>query len=283
MNFMAALTRYKRLSVEQRRVFSSRAITGKRSLRYWTRFIRQLSEFDALRDKSAKALAWLTVLGAIMLLVSGSYLFVDYYEWTLENYIGVGVALLSLSGFIWLLRTAYFLSSNDLPNHLRAVVYPFLKVLMVETSPRAKVDLTVRLRERIDMHHLTAPPRKLDPKKNSRWIKATETRYSRTWLLLEALLADCTRMQLSVEDSTRKLDVTKRGSSGKIRSKLKYKIRTKIRAAFLPPGATQWVRYKTVIPTSEPDSIIALDQLLSVISRYYKEHPPKRAKQAVTT
>ena len=167
---------------------------------------------------------------------------------------------------LWLYRCHRLLKANDLPNHLRSVVYPLLKVLAEETSLGNKVDLTVRLRG------VTHPKnRVLGPKTSGqRSRKVTETLYQEDWLLMDLQLADQTDFSLRISEHLRHRKTVKRNPRGKYKTKHKYKVATKIRASFRPPGEKAWIQIGDLLLSDNPDAPLQLRDVLKIISEYYR-------------
>ena len=266
---MNALSLFRQLSPEQKTAIREKTMFGKHSIRSWIRLLHGLAQFDAKRDAGATKLYVLTTFVCLFTSVFFWIVLSSYSAGGRPGPISLTILVLMLVLSFWLFRVSRTMYKGDLPNQLRLVVYPLLRVLAEETSSRARVDMTHRLYGRTHKKNLISGPTKLTGKLPNGWKSAKESRYRDEWLLLDAFLADKTRMALQITDITRRFDVTKRGSSGKIKSKTKYKIQTRISAHFLPPGSKTWVTKKHVERSKDEKEIVSVDTILQLISDYY--------------
>jgi len=272
MSLFATLRRLKKLSPEQRKILRCHFIAGKRSYRVWLRVFRGLDEFDLLRDKAIAPLGWsiagVLLLSIAALIIKGNLESGSQWEKPILVVLGLFVIM-----FVWLVSTLRKLKALDSPNTVRGFAYPFLKVLAVETSSANKADLAMNLRRRLDPKNIVFGPAPME-KARKAWISPKETRFEYPWLRISTLLADQTKMKLQVTDRVRQIHFRKRGSSGKIKFKTKYKVQVRIDASFLPPSSDTWVSVQRSVKSSDIDFVPSLDLLLDVVSSYYQAHPP---------
>ncbi len=268
MKIVRAMSLYRKLSAEQQKAIRQRVLFGKHSIRGWLRLLHGLAQFDERRDSAAAWLYTATVVTVMFALASAYIVAAEYLDESRAS--GTAVVALVVLGIlsVGLLRASRILWTGDLPNHLRSVVYPLLRVLAEETSANARVEMTHRLLGRTHKKNLIAGPTKLT-KLRPGWRSAKETRYLDDWLLLDAYLADRTRLKLRISDLTTRYDITKRGSSGKIKSKTKYKVRTRVSAHFLAPGSSEWTKRAIALKSKNESEIIPVRAVLHLIADYY--------------
>lgn len=275
MIFLKALRRLKRLSADQQKTIRAQSISGRHSFRVWLRLLRGIGEFDSLRDKSMWSLGW-CIAGAIALFIFNVFLaFSIPNESPLAKLVILAIPFTILA-LVWLFHVLVKLSSSDIHNSVREFAYPFLRVLAIETSYFNKVALELKLRGRLDLRNKTYGPAALVKTLPGR-IKPTETKFEYEWLRLSTMLADQTKLQLSITDFIRQVHFQKRGRSGKIKSKTKYKVVVKMEASFLPPGQSEWVHEERKVKSTDIEFKPQLETLLQMISTYYRQHPPKEA------
>lgn len=273
MSFIDALSLFKHLTPEQKAAVRQKTVFGKRSIRSWIKLLHGLAQFDAKRDQGVTKLYVLTTFACLFTSVFLYIVIATFNAGGRPGPIALTILTLMILLSTWLFYVSRTLYKGDLPNQLRLVVYPLLRVLAEETSSRARIDMTHRLWGRTHKKNLISGPKKLTGKLPNRWRSAKERCYRDEWLILDAYLADKTRLLLQITDVTKRFDITKRGSSGKIKSKTKYKVQTRINAHFLAPGSKTWVTKKHVERSSDEKTVVPVRVILRLIADYYRTAP----------
>jgi len=101
----------------------------------------------------------------------------------------------------------------DVSDNLRVSALPILYVFRDDIDPQQPVELTLDLRQPMAKEKLL---REVEPRE-----KTKEKYYSDPWMAAAAVLVDGTRLRWSVTDTIRHRSVTKRGRSGKWKTKTK--------------------------------------------------------------
>jgi hypothetical protein len=101
----------------------------------------------------------------------------------------------------------------DLSDNLRVCVLPMLYVFREDVEPGEPMELTLDLRKPMAREKLV---REEKPRE-----RLTETYYSDPWMSADAVLVDGSRLRWSVVDTLRHRSVTKKGRSGKWKTKTK--------------------------------------------------------------
>lgn len=268
MKFMDAMKQLRQLNAEQRRALETRVLCGRMRIARWLRLIDKLARFDATRDEGAPALKR-ALISCIALLVVGNGLALFMAGHSAAVFVPLALVDLPLLAVtIWLFRTSRILEEADLPNNLRLLVYPLLKILAEETSANQKVDLTVRLRGLQHEKNRVSGPRQISGGRKG--SKTTETIYRDEWLHLAMLLADNTQLSLRITDMLRHRHIEKRNPRGKRKTKTKYKAATKLQADFRGPGQKDWTSINDVLFSECAHTGTNLRDVLSLISEYYK-------------
>ncbi len=228
MRALHAIRAYFALTPEHRRVIRERRVRGERTAREWRDDLAGLGRLDEISDAARAPMGCVGAAG----LVAGialCALSVDKGSW-----LAVPGGLLLLPALALLLGTL-LLARADVPNHLRKFVLPLLRVLEQDAARGGKVTMTV---------DLGAPVRRdcrVSSTTTGRWFrlpKVVESRYLHRWLSIRAPLHDGSVVRWTVTAAVRQRVITKRGISGKIKTKTKHKVKHRIRVVVALPTDT---------------------------------------------
>jgi len=101
----------------------------------------------------------------------------------------------------------------DLSDNLRACVMPMLYIFREDVEPGEPMELTLDLRKPMIKEKLVREEKPRD--------RLTEKFYNDPWMSADAVLVDGSRLRWSVVDTLRYRSVTKKGRSGKWKTKVK--------------------------------------------------------------
>ena len=151
---------------------------------------------------------------------------------------GYGSAAVFAVGGIGLIIAIIFtvktqkLGGIDLKNDFRESLLPFLEIIQEDIEPKGKVELDLELSSPISrakkQGKTILPP--------GRFNKLTETLYLDPWCRASIPLAEGNRLELTIEKRTSAFDRSYRSSSGKHKTKRKWRMLT-ICTAVLYPNA----------------------------------------------
>jgi len=114
---------------------------------------------------------------------------------------------------------------KDVADELRDCVVPLLRILKEESGGRSPLAMTLDLSGPERPEKQLGPSAKLQPYRHD-IISADQTVFWDPWLVADTRLGDGAVLHFHVATLSRKRDVKKRGSSGKIKWKTKRKVRT---------------------------------------------------------
>jgi len=207
---------YKTLDKEQLLFVESKTIDNSMKMKRWIEFMQPIAQMDKLNDRSRKRKNTGLVFIIIGMVVSFilSFVFVPFV-----------ITLLFLTVLLIItLKKLSTLKKLDIGNHLRLFLMPFLVVLKEESDDDAKANIKFDASPPMSEKKIV----KTTNDTNRGYPKIKSTFYSHPWLEAEVLLADGTALKLEFTDFIVKKNITKRGSSGKIKSKVKIKVKHNI-------------------------------------------------------
>jgi hypothetical protein len=209
MSIVDAFRNYRALNGEQVELLRTKQIRGSRTPAEWLAFLGGAAAYDASADRLRSVAGWGIAVGFLAGFVGGIVL-----QSLIVLIAFFVICALSVILFIRLKR-------QDLPNTMRLCVLPLVALLREEMEADAplvlRCDLTggMRQEKRTDAHQLP----------QGRYLRGEETFYRDGWFEGEGTLADESNVAWSVVDMIRQREITKRSSSGKIKSKRKFKVR----------------------------------------------------------
>jgi hypothetical protein len=204
---------YSTLDSEQIKFVESKKIENTLKMKRWLEFLQPIAQMDKLNDRSRKSKSTgmiFIIIGMVISLFIG-FAFPPFF-----------IALLILTILLIIqIKKLNTLKKLDIGNHLRLFLMPFLVVLKEESSDDAKAKII------FDASPSTSPNKlvKTTSNNNSGYPKIKTSLYNHPWLDAEMMLADGTAIKFDFTDFVARKDITKRGSSGKIKSKVKIKIK----------------------------------------------------------
>jgi len=204
---------YNKLDKEQLQFVDSKIIEGTFKMKRWLEFLQPIAQMDKLNDQSRKKRS--IGIGFII------------FGMVVSFFVGFGfppffVVLAGLTVLLIIqLRNLNKLKKLDLGNHLRLFLMPFLVILKEESSDDAKAKIKFDASSPISDKKMV----KTTNSENRGYPKIKTSFYNHPWLNAEFQLADGSFIILDFTDFIVKKNITKRGSSGKIKYKTKIKIK----------------------------------------------------------
>ncbi|MFN8258909.1 MAG: hypothetical protein U0W24_24690 [Bacteroidales bacterium] len=267
---------YNSLTAEQKQFVDSKKVNSTQKIKKWIDLFRPIAQMDKLNDtKRKRKSVWLWVLG-----ISSFFLL----------FFSIGFPLLLIAVLILVLifiiqfRKLNALNKIDIGNHLRLFLMPFLVVMKEESEEDAKASLVFDAMPSTNQKFFV----KQINNNNKGYPKIITSLYNHPWLETEMLLADGTAIQIEIIDFVARKDITKRGSSGKVKSKVKFKIKhnVKLRVNFsksrynldktnelfqiIDSDNFYQLKTKQKIITLSAEESLPLNGVLSLISSAYK-------------
>lgn len=201
---------WKALTDEQRQIVQDKKVKLNRPVDEMIALLKPIADMDKTLNTSGVGMGCLMVIAAIALAIGG---FIASDAWNLPGWL-TGVWLLgSLALFIAPLVMWARTRKLDVSDNLRQSVVPMLLVFRDDIDASAPLELELDLRQPMVKEKLL---REVKPRQ-----RLTETFYSDPWMAADATLVDGSRLRWSVVDTIRHRSVTKKGSSGKWKTKTK--------------------------------------------------------------
>jgi hypothetical protein len=219
MSIRKALEIRKKFTVEQHQFVKEQKIEGENTPAGWVDFFEELAEFDSYVDSAKNRTRNIAILCGVL-----SFFSIIASAAT-AGFLAPLMFLLFLLTAIYI--AIYFgLEKVDIPNRMRFLVFPLIRVLQEEMKNEAKLYLKVNFKT-----GLTKPfeTKKVEGKYDSKIKKKVDMAfYDYPVLELKAKLADGTGLAVTIDEVARKNDIRKTNYRGKTKYKTKYKIKTSI-------------------------------------------------------
>jgi hypothetical protein len=260
------------LSAQQKQMLREKQFSAGMNPAEWLQFISGLSEYD--RNADSARIIFLVL--AIVLIAAGVILAIVFESFLLFS-------PLSILGLIPL--TLYALNRRkDLPNNFRCFILPLLSVLREEFNPGDAVEM------KMDFRGGTIDPKQINIREDH--PNATEWTYKDPWFQGKARLSDRTSLEWEVLDLIRKRRITKKATSGKLKTKVKYKIRRILSVKLGLPqanytlaeadsggsasqvrsqGKRHVVKLRRIIETTDPEAILDVREFLDLATQAYQQ------------
>jgi len=204
---------YNTLDKEQVQFIQSKTIDTTNKLKWWVDFLRPVAQMDKLNDYRRKKKSAGIILIIILLVLS--------------LFFGFGYPMIFIVSIIMVvlliiqIKKVNKLTSLDIGNHLRMFLMPLIIVLKEESDENAKAHIKFDASSPVSAKKLV----KSINDTNKGYPKIKTEIYNHPWLDADLLLADGTIMKFDFNDLVVKKRITKRGTSGKIKTKNKIKIK----------------------------------------------------------
>lgn len=210
---MNVYARYRSLTEAQRAFIAEKRLDDVWPLDDWITFLAPLAAYDRALRRLTERLGRVAVFAVIPIFL----LFI-----VMVNLSVVLAFVLVGGGVAAAVMLALRLRAVDVPDQLNVTVLPLLTLLREDVPPGEPLDLTLDLRGMTDDKQTSEET--IQPNAG-RFPKIEETYFDDPWLTGRVRLADGSHLRLGVEARVRKRRVTKRGSSGKVKTKHKHKIK----------------------------------------------------------
>jgi len=212
---------YNTLNPDQKIFANEKRIDTSMKLKRWLDFLQPLAQMDRVNDESRRK----KKIG-IGFIIFG--LVVSFFVTT--AFLPAVIALILLVVLLIIqISKLNKLKKMDIGNHLRLFLMPFIVVLKEEADANSLLKITFDASEPLAKEKITNEV----SSKGMSLPRIKSTFYTNPWLNLRAVLADGSVVLLEFEDVVRKSRITKRGSSGKIKTKTKIKIKHRLVAKVL--------------------------------------------------
>jgi len=275
-----ALELFQSLDKEQVNFVKLRKIEASYKIKHWIDFFEKISFMDEKGDGERKKWEkWRTasIIVAVLFFIFG---FANYFLFVFTFIAIIGIFI--FSNFVAKLK------SIDVKNQLRLFIFPLLSFLKEEIDQEQKVYLHLDLSQINQEAYL----KETIPVKSSALPKILTKIYELNWIKASMQMVDGTDIEWEITDKVRIRNITKRGSSGKI--KYKTKIKTKhtiiLTSSFskskytcianpteISPksDSSNWVlRQKNKLVSLALDEVFQLEKLLEPIGNCYRKVKP---------
>lgn len=269
------------LSAEQKEFLKTKQYEGRMNMKQWLELIHKMVILDTKGDKARGRALTFWILSLILTIIG--FIVVAASEITYLLFIpAVFLAL-----FVYFLVVFFNLKKIDLTNQLREQVYPFLAAIRDDIPRKAKITLKMNFSEAVQKKHVT----EIIPPQGRRLPRIKTTFYTLPYFSSIFNMTDGAEVNFEASDIVRKRDITKRGSSGKIKSKVKYKTKHLFSLKIAYPkekynfvgggnvlyndtGSHHQLRLKNKVTSLGKGSIQTPDVLLSTFAAAYQNVKP---------
>lgn len=214
-------------------IIKTKRILARKRLSQWLILLKTLSQFDAGTDVVLKKVQS-KVIGSIVMLGITFFLFIFGLAFTEGNIVVVVVGL-SIALFVAFRAIFYGIKASklkkvDLSNDFRETILPLLDYLSEDILPKGKILLDLDLSETSDKKHQVSKA-KIPPGK---FKKLTETVYESQCCSASIPLVDGTLLKLDISKKLASYNRYYRASSGKYKTKIKWKLLTIVTTSITP-------------------------------------------------
>lgn len=221
------------LPPDAKEIIKTKRILARKNLTKWLIFLKTLSQFDAGTDSVLKK-AQSKVTGSIVMLGITFFLFVFGLVFTEGNIIVLAVGL-SMALFVAFRAIFYGVKASklkkvNLSNDFRETMLPLLDYLSEDILPKGKILLDLDMSEASDKKHQVSKA-KIPPGK---FKKLTETVYESRSCSASIPLMDGTLLKLDITKKLASYARYYRASSGKYKTKTKWKLLTIVTTTITP-------------------------------------------------
>ncbi len=209
------------LSPTQQKVLAQKKLEGSytpsKLIKLMKKLVRYDQQNDSLRAALKKRQLFCFIGGFLLFFVS---IFVSAI---LESFAPLTIAL-SMAAVFFLFGARAYSKSNrlkqkDLSNDWREFVFPFASLMKEEVLPQSKMNLSIDGRSPFEKVFF------VEKVKKEKYIGRSYEHYRQPWLRGNLTFADHTRLFFESDKYVSKIKITKRGRSGKIKTKQKEKMK----------------------------------------------------------
>ena len=207
---------FKSLDEEQTQIVELKKIEAAHTANAWLNLLGQVASLDKAGDKyrAYPNITWQIIVCVIVILIS-IFLAIG----TGNPYILILTAI-AIGIIVKLSLDQSKINKLDLSNHLRKVIMPLISILKEDISRKSKIYLKASFEK-----HDTAEYKVNEIPAGKKYPKIVESHFKIPRIQLKTTLVDSTQIQLDYSDLVRKKDITKKNPRGKIKNKVKYKIK----------------------------------------------------------
>ncbi|MEM7371073.1 MAG: hypothetical protein AAF587_20835 [Bacteroidota bacterium] len=281
MSYTEARALYDQFDEAQLQFLTTKTLEGSHTPRKWLKILQKLAKFDELADKSrSKSMRKIFLWGFLSV-----FTFIFTFILIFPILLAAWFAYLAYKNW----KQHQFLKGQDLRNQFRKFLVPLIQILREESAEQEKLYL------KLDLNHPLSQQNHVDfqERKGPGYPKFKENYYRSSWLNMSIKLRDQSMLSLALEDVIRKRQVTKTGSSGKIKTKTKTKVKhlASVKVGFpkvqYQPAADRnpevvfsedanlmLIKWKQKYTSSSIEDNIPLSELVKAISQTYKQVQP---------
>lgn len=264
MKFISALRKYFALNAGQRDFISK----GKRSFNMlpadMLQFLKPLASYDEELDGARAQLLNYFFLGFVLTIfaaiLGGSEV--------IDDSLSTQIVLFMIAATITSILLRWFMSGFNLHNHLRNFVVPVVNSISQDMEQGkhmlVKLDLSGQLLKSKMVSCVNDNPGWFS------YPKVTTSIFTDPWFSCSTQLVDGSNLEVSIEDTIRQRQITRKNARGKIKTKTKTKIKHKI-------IATLGLKNKTYALESTPSLQQSCDRLK------IKDKPRRKAVTLINT
>jgi hypothetical protein len=237
MSVTAAVAAVERLRPEQKRFLETERARLSMPAKRWVEELTQVVEVGRIAAPAAARCRVVEILGGLAAL-AGIWM---AFHWLVPGLLLLGAAVIAAAWARWQRQRLGGAGSPLFLHGIEKFLVPCVRILGRDMAPTEPLRMEVDLRP--GLGEASGPPRQLPgPYKSASVLKVLERFHPRALCAGQARLADGSRLSWRVADSVRTREVTKRGASGKIKNKTKFRRRRQIAVRLSLPAATYALR-----------------------------------------
>lgn len=235
---MSRVSSLKGLSPDAAAALRARKIEGSWESRSLQKVLAELEVWDLAaesRKKTAKAMIWIGVVGALFSIVSFFVMLGEVESWaTLLWPLGFLAAFVGTVVFgVKKSRTA---QAMDLPDEIRMLVRPVVRQLSQDLDPKQKLKVEIDLQSIVE--NKPKSTQNLPPRRGA--TKLEESLYEEPVCAIRMPLADGSEAVLRIANEYSRKVKHYRGRSGKSKTKTKWKKASTVTGILVPTPAMNW-------------------------------------------
>ncbi len=212
---------YRSLNAEQRRLLKTKQVTANRPIDAVISLLQPIAAYDRIGDKMRTRFgcaAGILIVLSIAGVIAASNDVPQRSVVLVLSLLAAVTAVVAIGMWAWT-------KGIDLSNNLRQFMLPVLSVFREDIDPKQKIQL------RLDLGLPTAKGKLQqtnEPYSRGVYYKIVEAFYLDPWASAEMPLADGSILKWSIVDHIRERSQTKKNPRGKIKTKVKYTVKTHV-------------------------------------------------------
>ena len=235
---MPRVSSLKDLSPDAVAAIHARKIEGAWDTRSLQKVLAELEAWDLAaesRKKTAKAMLWIGVVGALFSIVSFFFMLGEVDAWTTMLW-PAGIAAAFVGTVVLGAKKSKTAQTMDLPDEIRTLIRPVVRQLSQDLDPKQKMKVEIDLQRIIE----NKPKSKQNLPPRAGATKLEQSLYEEPVCSIRMPLADGGEAVLRIGNEYSRTVKNYRGRSGKSKSKTKWKKYSTVTGILAPAPGMNW-------------------------------------------